>query len=414
MTLGVKEIMGAIKWKSIRKIDMPGSLNSSLSLFTHEAIYTSYQFHRSMADYQPTPLRSLPNLANHWGVGGVYIKDESYRFGLNSFKGLGGSYAVARYLSRLTMKGEGVLSFHELCSEKVKSAIGMITFTTATDGNHGRGVAWAAKQLGHHAVIYMPKGSSPARLQHITDTGAEGFITDMNYDDTVRFAAEQAERKGWVIVQDTAWEGYHEIPAWIMQGYATLAAESQEQLKEHGIEHPTHLFLQAGVGSFAAAVAGYFISTMPDGGVKPITVIVEPDQADCYYRSAMADDGAPRVVDGEMETIMAGLACGVPNPVAWTILRDNTDLFISCPDYTAAKGMRMLGNPLAGDPPVTSGESGAVTTGIVEAIMKDNDLKEVRELLQLDERARVLLISTEGDTDPQQYRSIVWDGSYSI
>ena len=256
----------------------------------------------------------------------------------------------------------------------------------------------------------MPKGSSPTRLENIRAEGANASIIEGNYDDAVRLAAQGAREHGWVVVQDTAWQGYEEIPTWIMQGYGTIAAETLEQLGRLGVENPTHVFLQAGVGSFAGAIQGYFADLF--GNERPITAIVEPDQADCLYRSAVANDGNPRIVTGEMTTIMAGLACGEPNRIGWELLRDYSDVFFSCPDWVAAKGMRMLGNPLNDDPRVISGESGAVTTGLLAALMKNAYLEDARAALGLDRNSRVLLISTEGDTDPTRYRSIVWDGEY--
>jgi diaminopropionate ammonia-lyase len=368
-------------------------------------------FHRTCEDYGITPLRRLSRLSAHLGVSDIFVKDESYRFGLNAFKVLGAAYAIAKYLAeRLEMPIEE-LSFELLKSEETKRKLGDITFVTATDGNHGRGVAWAAQQLGQKAVVYMPKGSSLIRLHAIQAHGAEARIEEMNYDECVRLCAELAAERGWVVVQDTAWEGYEQFPAWIMQGYSTIGLEAIEQMKELGKEKPTHIFLQAGVGSFAASIQGLFVSMY--GEARPSMVIVEPDKADCFYRSALAMDGKPRMVGGDMNTIMAGLACGEPNPIAWSIIDDYCDLFVSCPDYVAAKGMRVLGNPLADDPRVIAGESGAVTAGIVHLLMTDAGLKEAKERLGLGPDSTILLINTEGDTDPEHYRKIVWNGGYS-
>ncbi|MBC2721574.1 MAG: diaminopropionate ammonia-lyase, partial [Desulfosporosinus sp.] len=380
----------------------------STELFDRMAIDKAINFHRTFPDYQPTPLRQLSKLANNLGVGGIYVKDESYRFGLNAFKALGGSYAIGRYLAQRLNKDISQLPFEVLTSPEVKELLGDITFATTTDGNHGRGIAWTARQLRQKSVVYMPKGSSQYRLERIRSEGAFAEITDMNYDDAVRMTAEEAQKHGWVVVQDTAWEGYEEIPTWIMQGYGTMSAESLEQLNTLGIEKPTHIFVQAGVGALAGSVQGYFASLFKED--RPKTVIVEADQADCLYKSALAADGKPRVVGGEMATVMAGLACGEPNPIGWNILRDYSDMFVSSPDWVAAKGMRVLANPLLGDPKVISGESGAVTTGLISVLMMDNSFKEAREALQLDENSHILVFNTEGNTDPYKYRSIVWDG----
>lgn len=367
-------------------------------------------FHMSFPEYTETPLRSLNELSKRLGVKGIYVKDESYRFGLNAFKVLGASFAIAKYLAKRLQLDIGELTFSMLASPEIREKLGEITFVTATDGNHGRGVAWAARQLHQKSVVYMPKGSSLTRLENIRAEGATASITELNYDEAVRLAAGKAQEHGWVMVQDTAWEGYEEIPEWIMQGYGTIATESLEQLQKIGIEKPTHVFLQAGVGSFAAAIQGCFASRF--GDERPKTVVVEANVADCLYQSAIANDEKPRIVGGEMNTIMAGLACGEPNHVGWNLLRDYSDQFFSCPDEVAAKGMRMLGNPMGSDCRVISGESGAVTAGLLALILEKDALAEVKKQLELNQDSQILVISTEGDTDPEKYRSIVWDGEY--
>jgi diaminopropionate ammonia-lyase len=284
-----------------------------------------------------------------------------------------------------------------------------MTFVTATDGNHGRGVAWTANRLKQKSVVYMPKGSSPIRLQKIQDEGAEASIEDMNYDEAVRLAAKYAAEHNGVVIQDTAWEGYQDIPTWIMQGYATMALEANEQLKKLGVERPTHIFIQAGVGSLAGAVQGFFAMEHQDN--VPVTVVVEPDNAACYYLSAQ--EGKMSNVGGDMQTIMAGLACGEPNVLGFEIIKNYSAGFLSCPDYIAADGMRILGNPMSDDTKVVSGESGAVTMGAVYRILTDGRYQEFREQLKLDENSKILLFSTEGDTDPDKYRRIVWLGENS-
>lgn len=383
----------------------------AIDFLDETAASTTREFIKSFPQYEITPLRSLATLADYTGVSGIYVKDESYRFGLNSFKVLGGGHAIGRYLAKSLKADLAELSYTKLKSPEVRKKLGEITFTSATDGNHGRGVAWAARQLGHRAVINMPKGSSLIRLGHITATGAEGYITAVNYDQTVRLTAENARKNGWVIIQDTAWEGYEDIPTWVMQGYTVMADEALEQLNQLGIVKPTHIFIQAGVGSLPGALLGYYASRFPDQ--RPVTVVVEPNKADCFYQSALAGDGQPRNVSGDLDTIMAGLACGEPNPMAWEILRDMAEMFISCPDYIAANGMRILGNPLNGDSRIVSGESGAVTTGILVELLRNEKMKEAREKLMLDRNARILVFSTEGDTDPVMYRKIVWDGAFA-
>ena len=378
----------------------------NLDFLNLESAKKVQSFHASFPVYKETPLVELKHTAKSMGLGNIYIKDESYRFGLNAFKVLGGSYAIGNYLAKRLGKSITEMPYEKLVSGEIKRELGDITFVTATDGNHGRGVAWTAKQLQQKSVVYMPKGSAEERLMNIRAEGADASITDLNYDEAVRLANSQAEQKGWVMVQDTAWEGYEDSPGWIMQGYGTMGYEAYMQLPEK----PTHIFLQAGVGSMAGAVAGFFASVY--GGDRPIITIVEPNKADCIYKTAEAADGKLHFVTGDMDTIMAGLACGEPCSIGWNVLRDYADNFISCPDYAAAQGMRVLGNPEAGDTKVVSGESGASAFGCIAEIMRDKTLVELKNKLKLDENSIVLFFSTEGDTDKENYKSIVWDGAY--
>ena len=364
-------------------------------------------FHKSFPMYAPTPLAHLKKTASILGLGDVYVKDESFRFGLNAFKVLGGSFAIGSFMAEKLGLDISEVGYDLLISPEVKKKLGELTFVTATDGNHGRGVAWTANQFKQKSVVYMPKGSAPERLANIRAEGSDASITELNYDDAVRLASSNADEKGWILVQDTAWEGYVDIPTWIMQGYGTMGLEAHEQLGEK----PTHIFLQAGVGSMAGAIAGLFAAIY--GDERPIVTVVEPNKADCIFRTAQANDGELHFVTGDMDTIMAGLACGEPCSIGWEVLRDYADHFISCPDYVAAKGMRILGNPAAGDDRVISGESGASCFGCVAEIMTNPELVWLREKLGLDETSRVLFFSTEGDTDKENYRSIVWDGKYS-
>ena len=319
---------------------------------------------------------------------------------------------MARYIAQKTGRDIADMTYDVLTSDELKKQFGQAVFFTATDGNHGRGVAWAANKLGQKAVVFMPRGSSQTRLQNILKENATATIEDLNYDECVRLAAAKAEKtENGVMVQDTAWEGYEDIPSWIMQGYGTMAMEAAEQLQEAGVSRPTHIFVQAGVGSLAGAVQGYFANLFP--GDCPTTVIVEANQADCLYKSAAAGDGRPHAVYGDMQTIMAGLACGEPNTISWEILKNNSAFFVSCPDWVSASGMRILGAPVKGDPQVISGESGAVTAGLISALMTDDRFRELRDAIGLDENSVVLFFSTEGDTDPERYREIVWEGKFS-
>ena len=381
-----------------------------VSLFGPEEACVARGFHQGFAQYAATPLVRLKALAANLGVAEIQVKDESRRFGLNAFKVLGGSYAVARYLAQRLELPMNEVTPGLLCSAGVREKLGDVTLVTATDGNHGRGVAWTAQQLHMKAVVFMPKGSAPVRAENIRKTGAQCTITELNYDDTVRLAMQHAATSGGVLIQDTAWDGYEEVPLWIMQGYTTLALEADEQWRSSGAKPPTHIFLQAGVGSFAAAVLGYLASVL--GDEAPEVIVVEPHAADCFYRSFKAADGHPHAVTGHMQTIMAGLACGEPSSLCWPILRDRAAGALSCADSVSANGMRILAAPLPGDTPVCSGESGAAPLGALEYVMKNPDMLEVRQALGLDASSRVLLFSTEGDTSPDLYRQIIWHGRY--
>ena len=387
---------------------MPKSEDRHLGVMSTEHVAKAHTFHRSFPQYTVTPLAKLDGMAAWLGLSSLSVKDESYRFGLNAFKVLGGSFAMARYIAGELGKDVSELSYDYLTSSDFRRDFGQATFFTATDGNHGRGVAWAANKLGQKAVVHMPKGSAKSRFDNIAKEGAQVTIEEVNYDDCVRMAAAQAAKtEHGVVVQDTAWEGYEEIPSWIMQGYGTMAGEAAEQLEEK----PTHVFVQAGVGSLAGAVVGYFANLYPND--PPKFVVMEAQIADCLYQGAVAGDGNPRIVGGDLQTIMAGLACGEPNTISWDILRNHADAFVSCPDWVSAKGMRMLAAPVKGDPAVTSGESGAVGMGLISTLMRDKDYRELKEALGLDQNSRVLMFSTEGDTDPEKYRKIVWGGEYA-
>lgn len=398
--------MEKIKWAVN---EMPKTDDANLSVMSLENVAKARAFHESFPQYSKTPVAKLEQMASYLGLKEVYIKDESYRFGLNAFKVLGGSFAMARYIAKQIGKDVSKLPYNVLTSEELRKEFGQATFFTATDGNHGRGVAWAANRLKQKAVVFMPKGSTQTRLDNILKENATATIEEVNYDECVRMAAAAAAKtENGVVVQDTAWDGYEEIPSWIMQGYGTMAMEADEQLKEYGCERPTHVFVQAGVGSLAGAVQGYFANRYPDN--PPRVVVVEASEAACLYKGAVARDGKIRIVDGDMPTIMAGLACGEPNTISWDILKNHVDVFVSAPDWVARKGMRISAAPFKGDPQVISGESGAVPFGLLTSIMTMDEYKELKDYLQLDETSKVLCFSTEGDTDPNRYKNIVWEG----
>lgn len=364
-------------------------------------------FHKSFPQYSKTPLVELKDLASEIGLKSFNVKDESYRFGLNAFKVLGGSFAIGNYIAQRLGMDISELPYEKMISKEIKDQLGDVTFATATDGNHGRGVAWTANQLGQKSKVFMPKGSASERLENIRKENADADIYEYNYDECVRLADKYAKENNGIMVQDTSWDGYEEIPTWIMQGYMTMAKEAYEEMKERG-ELPTHIFLQAGVGSMSSAVTGYFMNVMKDN--PPVVTIVEPNEANCLFRTAQADDGKLHIVEGDMNSIMAGLNCGEPVTIGWPVLKKHAKFYLSVDDMYSAHGMRLLGNPLGNDTKVISGESGAVTAGVVHKLMTDESLKAEKEKIGLNENSVVLCFSTEGDTDKEGYRRIVWDG----
>ncbi len=357
-------------------------------------------FHRSLAGYAPTPLVRLNALAERLGLAALWIKDESTRFALDAFKVLGASYAVARLLGERLAIAPERLDFDRLRSAlRGKRAL---TLVTASDGNHGRALAWATRALDQRAVVYLPNGAAARRVQAIAALGAGVEVHPGNYDDAVRHAARMAEEHGWILVQDTAWIGYEQVPRWIMQGYLTMFAEAFAQLE--GVI-PTHVFIQAGVGSLAGSLQGYLRERFREDA--PRLYVVEPQAAACYYESARAAGGKPRTVAGALDTIMAGLAAGEPSTLGWPILRDHAAGFVACADAVAEEGVRLLARPFGADPRVVSGESGAVTTGMLAMLSAEQWARPIADEIGLGPESKILLFSTEGATDPESYKRIV-------
>ena len=263
-------------------------------------------------------------------------------------------------------------------------------------------------ELGFRCVVYVHERTSKPRIQAIEEYNAEVKVIPGTYDDAVRAITRDAAANGWQIISDTSWVGYEDIPCWVMQGYTTLMAEIQEQLAGQGISKPTHVFVQAGVGALAASVAGYYRKLF--GERRPTVAVVEPDKAACLFESVKCDDGRPHSVAGTLDTIMAGLACGDPSPLAWDVLSRCADLFLACPDFVAAKGMRVYGVPVAGDPFIVSGESGAVTLGALMYVAEHEGLADLKRKMQIGPDSQILLINTEGNTDPDHFRRVVWEG----
>jgi diaminopropionate ammonia-lyase len=243
----------------------------------------------------------------------------------------------------------------------------------------------------------------------IRSHGAAVEVTDLNYDDTVRMACRMAEENGWYVVQDTAWEGFTEVPLWIMQGYLTMCSETVDQLRAEDA-YPTHIFVQVGVGALAGAVVGHLAQVFQEP--RPRFIIMEPDKAACIFASVTAGDGRTHAVTGDLDTIMVGLACGEPNPLSWEILRDIPCAYVSCGNSVAANGMRILSNPLRGDVKVVAGESGAVGIGLIDLLANHTDFEALKADLEIGSDSRLLCFNTEGATDPNTYQEIIWHGKY--
>lgn len=333
---------------------------------------------RAWPGYAETPLHALGAQARRLGICALHYKDESSRFGLGSFKALGGAYAVER-----------------LVQARGGDAAGL-TVCCATDGNHGRSVAWGAAAQGCRAVIFVHATVSERRADAIAAHGAEVRRTPGTYDDSLRIAQETAAAEGWQVVSDTSYPGYMDVPRHVMQGYETMAAEAFDRLAAP----PTHIFLQTGVGGLAAAVAG--LAKRRWGDQRPTVVLADPVDAACWVESFAA--GAPTAVGGALDTIMAGLACGEVSLLAWEVLRDHADAAIAVPDDLAAETMRRLARPEADDAAIVAGESAVAGLAALELALGD---AAARAALGLDAQSRVLVIGSEGATDPALYRTIV-------
>jgi diaminopropionate ammonia-lyase len=357
---------------------------------------------RSWPGYAPTPLVPLPGLAAAAGVAAIGFKDEGGRFGLGSFKALGGAYAVARHLIR-TLAAAGLhATSADLVAGRFAGQTRDVTVTCATDGNHGRSVAWGAQRFGCRAVIYIHETVSAGREAAIARYGAEVRRVPGTYDDAVRRATEDAAREGWTVVSDTSYPGYTDIPRDVMDGYRVMAEEALGQWRAASPDRPpTHVFVPGGVGGVAAAVAAELALGFGQAAM-PTLVVVEPDRADCLIRSAEA--GHPVAVRGDLDTVMAGLACGEVSILAFDELLWRAHAFIAVPDEVVAPCMSLLADGVAGDPPVVAGES---AVAVLAALILTRRDAEAAGTLGLGEDSRVLLFGTEGATDPGLYARIV-------
>lgn len=358
-------------------------------------------FHRSLPGYQPTPLVALPRIAAELGLGQVFVKDESRRFGIKAFKALGASYAIYRFLkTKWEERFESPFTPESFRKPDVLEKLGTFTFTAATDGNHGRAVAWTARMLHQKAVIYMPANSARARVEAIEDEGARVVLVEGTFDDCVGQCAGDAEKNGWQVVSDTAYPGYMDLPRFILLGYTTLFREMEDSI--HPPERPKidFVLLPAGVGGLAAAGTTYYVRRY--GEYRPTLICVEPEASACFLESIQLGHGRPVVASGRLDSIMAGLNCGIPSPVTWPFVRDGMDFFLAIPDHFAIEAMRLYARE-----GVVSGESGASGLAGLLALKSSEKLKEAVEKLGIFPKSQVLLINTEGDTDPENYRKIV-------
>jgi diaminopropionate ammonia-lyase len=354
---------------------------------------------RSMSSwpvYAPTPLRTLDTLAERLSIRSILYKDEAHRFGLQSFKIMGAGYAMSKELCRaLELSGEPTF-------ERVRKAIDThgapFTVACATDGNHGRAVAWAASRLSLPCVVFLHAGVSQAREQAIQKLGAQIRRVAGNYDDSVRVAADEANRHGWRIISDTAYDGYERIPQDIMRGYMGIAAEMAPLIPPALM--PTHVIVQAGVGGLAAAMFSYF--TALEHTLPIVNICIEPLEASCLLRSARA--GKRVAMQGSLDTIMAGLACGEPSTIAWLRLQSLDVHYLALEDRAAEEAMRDLADKKMHRPPIIAGESGAVGLAGLLSIAARADL---RAAIGLGSDSTVLLIGTEGATDPSSYDRII-------
>ena len=347
--------------------------------------------------YAPTPLHHLKALANDIGVGEILYKDEGPRFGLGSFKALGGAYAALRVLQReITTRDGRKPRLADIRDGAYKSACARITLVSATDGNHGRSLAWGCNRFGAPCRIYIHADVSEGRAQAMRDLGAEVVRIAGDYDQSVKLAQSEALENGWFVVSDTSWPGYHLPPTDVMAGYGVMAREIVNALDTP----PTHVFLQGGVGGLAAGVAAYLRQSW--GALSPRVVVVEPEFAACLFASAAR--GAITNVTIETETIMAGLSCGEPSPLAWDILQDEAADFLTIPDGVVAPAVRQLARPLPGDPVIQAGESAVAGLGALQMACRDHDKMLA---LGLNSASRVLLIGSEGATDPEIFERIM-------
>jgi len=360
-------------------------------------------FHRSIEGYQPTPLVPVPQLAQALGIRSLFIKDESHRFGIKAFKAFGASYAIYRFLKSQWQErfgSDGEFNPQRFKEPAVIDKLGTFTFCAATDGNHGRAVAWTAKKLKQKAVIYMPEDTAAGRIDNVNGEGAQVVLVPGTFDDCVTRCAQDAQKNGWQAISDTAYPGYMEIPKYIMLGYSSIFHELEPLLHPASAPGIDFVFLPAGVGGLAAAGTAYYVRRY--GSQRPKLICVEPSDCDCFLESIQYGNGQPLPTRGRQTSIMVGLNCGIPSPIAWPVIRDGMHLFIAITDDYTKTAMRAYHKEH-----IVSGESGASGLAGLTALLQDEELKEAHRQINLNPQSRVLLINTEGDTDPVNYARII-------
>jgi diaminopropionate ammonia-lyase len=360
---------------------------------------------RNWPGYQFTPLYHLSSMAKAYTLGDILYKDEESRFGLKSFKALGGAYAVCRLLQKEVTKATGKqISSLELWNGAYSDITEKITVTTATEGNHGRSIAWGANRFHCRSVIYIPKTCKAERQEAISRYGATVIRTSFGYDETVRECAREAQKNNWIIVSDTSWEGYTEIPSLVMQGYTVLASEIVSQLVS--IRPPSHVFVQAGVGGLAAAIVAAFRCYWQ----KSVQfVVVEAEGSACLYVSAASGKLTP--FPDKTQTIMAGLECGEASPIAWQVLQSCANAFLTIPDSLTQDSMKLLAAAPYGDIPIVAGESGVAGLAALRFVLQSS---KISKQLGLNSDSRVLLLGTEADTAPGYYSQLTGESAETV
>lgn len=347
--------------------------------------------------YHPTPLVLLEGMAKALGLATVYYKDEGPRFGLGSFKALGGAYAGMRVLARVLSEKLGrEVALGELRGGDHNEALAEITLCSATDGNHGKSLAWGAARMGCPCRIYIHAEVSEGRAAALREHGADVIRITGDYDESVRMARAEAAANGWHVVSDTSWPGYEAPPRDVMAGYGVMVDEIANALDAP----PTHVFVQGGVGGLAAAVFARFSQIY--GARAPRNIVVEPELAACLFASAKS--GKMQSVQIETETFMGGLSCGEPSPMAWQILRETASDYVTIPDSLVRPALVALANPTGQDTPIAAGESAIAGLAALIAIMQH---PKNAAAFGLDEDARVLLIGSEGITDPETHAAVM-------